>query len=155
MQKRQLILQAYDDLGYANYDFDMHPEMLSSGLTKLDNMITEWSGGGINLAYQLGAGMNEESGIPDIYNNAVISNLAIRLAGSIGKKIPAYLPIQAMTAMNFLIKGQVKPREQQMPVDFPLGAGHRTIYNRQFASTPTPRLNSDGEGGLWQDSDTE
>ena len=53
--KRQIVEQAFEELGLATYVFDMTPDQFDSALKRLDAMIAEWSIKGINLGYPITA----------------------------------------------------------------------------------------------------
>ena len=40
--KRQLLSQAYEEIGLANYVFDIQPEQEMSALRRLDAMVQSW-----------------------------------------------------------------------------------------------------------------
>ena len=48
--KRQIIEAACEEIGLANYAFDMQPEQLQAMMRRLDAMMAEWNAKGIRLA---------------------------------------------------------------------------------------------------------
>lgn len=84
--KRKIIEQAYSEIGYASYSFDLQPEQFESALVELNTMLAEWLLWGYDLSYNSATDeLNDESGIADGYIPAVYSNLAIRIAPELGR----------------------------------------------------------------------
>ena len=90
--KRQFIEQAFDEIGLASYAFDLTPEQMQSALRRLDTMIAAWNALGIRLGYPLPSSpqdsdLDEQTNVPDRSNEAIYTNLAIKLAPSYGKQV--------------------------------------------------------------------
>lgn len=86
--KRDIITQAYSEIGKADYEFDLLPEVLQSALRQLDAMLATWGTQGIRLGYAGGDGKGDidaESEVPGWAVEALYLNLAVRLAPSFGK----------------------------------------------------------------------
>jgi hypothetical protein len=138
--KRDLILQAFEDIGIASYDFDLSAEQLRSALRKLDTMVAGWIARNVRLPYPLPASpsdsdLDEQSGVPDIHVTAVTSNLAVLLAPGYGKTVSIELKIAARNGLSNLFSDAAMPDEMQMPGDMPAGAGNG--YSRPFLNPPT------------------
>lgn len=88
LSKREIIKEAYAELGKASYEFDLNPEDLQAALRKLDTMMASWNGMGVRIGYAGGQGSGDidvSSELPGWADDAIISNLAIRLAPGLGK----------------------------------------------------------------------
>lgn len=90
--KLQFVQAAFEEIGLAAYVFDLQPQQIESALRRLDAMMADWNGKGIRLAYPIpsspeNSNINAETGVPDSANEAIITNLAIRLAPSYGKQV--------------------------------------------------------------------
>lgn len=88
--KRQFIEAACEEIGLANYVFDMQPEQLQAALRRLDAMMAEWNAQKIRVGYPVpkspeDSSLSEETGVPDSAWQAIVSNLALRLAPTYGK----------------------------------------------------------------------
>jgi hypothetical protein len=88
--KRQFVVQAFEEIGYASYTYDIQPEQLQAGLRRLEAMMGTWNGRGIRLGYPLSsnpdsAELDVSSNVPDSANEAIYTNLAIRIAPIVGK----------------------------------------------------------------------
>ncbi len=137
--KGELVHSALNEIGIAEYDFDIGPEQTESALRRLDSMLAEWNAKGVVLGYPIpitadGSELSEDSNIPDSAWEAVITNLAIKLAPSYGKTVSPDTKISAKKAMNLLYSISTKPNEMQMNV-LPKGAGHKSTGSA-FTSGP-------------------
>lgn len=138
--KLDLINQAFEKFGLASYVFDLSPEQLQSAMRLMDTMIARWSAEGLRLGYPLPSGpntgsQNDDSGLSDMAVEAVITNLALRLAPTVGKETPMALRVEAKEAYNALLALSAPPPRMRLPGTMPLGAGNkpwRGGFNRQF-----------------------
>ena len=101
--------------------------------------MAEWSAKNIRVNYLMsgtpeGSSADDESGLPDSAWEAVITNLALRLAPSFGKQVAPELRVVAKGAYNTLVRFSVVPRERQLN-SLPRGAGHKTT---EYVFTPSP-----------------
>ncbi len=128
--KDQLVHGALEEIGIASYDFDIPPEASESALRRLDSMMMEWDGRGIYLNYPFGnpgeTSLSEDSGIPAFAWEAVITNLAVRLAPSYGKNVSSNTMITAKRALNAVLSKLTMPRKRQLDT-LPSGAGHKKV----------------------------
>jgi hypothetical protein len=153
--KRQFIAAAFDEIGLASYVFDLQPEQLEASLRRLDAMIAEWNAKGIRLGYPLPSSpeysdIDAESQVPDAANEAIILNLAIRLAAGYGKQPADDTRIYAKQGYNTLLSRAAMPPEQQFPSSLPLGAGNKPwrVYNNPYMPSPVDVVETGGEGDL-------
>ncbi len=142
--KGELVHSALDELGIADYDFDVIPEQLQSGIRKLDAMIMNWNGRGIILSYPISGTPNtpdpdSDSNIPDVAWEAVVTNLAIRIAPSYGKTVSPDTKITAKNAMNTLIAKYAQTPEMQLP-SMPKGAAYKNIDDRRWTRDPESEI---------------
>jgi hypothetical protein len=139
--KRQLIEQAFEEIGFASYAFDLQPEMIQSAARRLDALLAQWSGKGIRLGYPMGTNdLDAESNISDMDALAVYSNLAILLAPSRGKTPTNELKKAARSGYRELLNRFVKLYEKQLDHHAaPSGAGNQIVgtYGRRFPTPPT------------------
>lgn len=126
--KEQFVLAAFEEIGKADYAFDLQPEQLLAGLRRLDSMMAEWNGDGIRLGYPLPSSPSDsnysaDTNVPDKANTAIYANLAIRVAPIIGKTVSAETKMTARNAYRVLLNAATMPNEQQFPGTMPAGAG--------------------------------
>jgi predicted NBD/HSP70 family sugar kinase len=148
--KRQFVETAYEEIGIADYDFDLSPEQLNSGVRRLDGMMTEWNGRGIRLGYPVpGSPEDTDLDAPTVVPNwaweAVYLNLALRIAPMVGKDVSPDTKTNAFRAYNTVMGRSLTIPQVQMPATMPAGAGSRWrgvwgnyVIPPQNQSIPTP-----------------
>jgi hypothetical protein len=152
--KRQFVSAAFEEIGLAAYVFDLQPQQIESALRRLDAMMADWNGKGVRLGYPLpgspeNSDLDAESAVPDSANEAIITNLAIRLAPSYGKQVMVQTQTVARNAYQTLLSRATMPPEQQLPGTMPAGAGSKPWRgnNDPFLHKPEESLlaGQDGE----------
>lgn len=126
--KRQFVAQAFEEIGLATYVFDLQPQQLHSALHKLDAMMALWNGKGIRLGYPLPSNpqdsdLDEETPVPDSAHEAIYTNLALRIAGSLGRQPQDVTKVAARAGYEVLLSRAAMPMEQQFPGTLPIGSG--------------------------------
>lgn len=151
--KRQFVTAALEEIGLAAYVFDLQPQQIESALRRLDAMMAEWNAKGIRLAYPLPSSpelsdVDAESEVPDGANEAIITNLAVRLAPSYGKSVMPGTMVVAKEGYNTLLSRAAVPPEQQLPSTTPAGAGNKPwrTYDNPFLPTPVGQLQPGPDG---------
>ena len=146
--KRQFIEQAFDEIGLASYAFDLTPEQMQSALRRLDTL-------GIRLGYPLPSSpqdsdLDEQTNVPDSSNEAIYTNLAIKLAPSYGKQVMPDTKATAKESYNTLLSRAAMPVEQQMPSTMPSGAGNKPwrVYDNPFLRPPVDPVLAGGDGPI-------
>lgn len=129
--KGEIVIAALSQLGIADYEFDISDEEISSGVLRLDAMMSMWSSKSIRVPYNYVGGSDDNSGLPNTTIEAVISNLAIRLGASYGKQIPPDVRSIAKSGLNAILSESTRPRERQLGI-FPLGAGYKSVDTGVF-----------------------
>lgn len=148
--KREIVVQAFEEIGYASYIYDAMPEQLDSVLRSLNSMLASWNAIGIRIGYPIASNpndddLNQDSQITDSAIEAVYTNLAIRIAPRFGKTIPQELRQTAKSTYDNLLTKLAMPPGMQFPNTLPSGAGNkpwRSPY-RVFLDTPTDPLLAD------------
>lgn len=154
--KRDFVKQAFEEIGYASYVFDLEPEQLQSAMRKLDTMMATWNSKGIKLYYPLPSGpatgdLDDETGVPDAANEAIYTNLALRLAPTVGKQVSQDTRVAAKMAYNELLRRASTPPEMKFPRTLPAGAG-----NKPWRDQDDPFLRQDDDNiVLPPDNDVE
>jgi hypothetical protein len=149
--KRQFVTAALEELGLASYVFDASPEQLQSALRRLDALMAEWNGMGIRLGYPLPSSpddsdLDEETGVPDWANDAIICNLACRIAPSYGKQTLPATMATANRGLNAILSRFTGPIEKQLPSGMPLGTGNKN--SDPFTENPVDPLLAGPDGPL-------
>jgi hypothetical protein len=155
--KRELITQAFEEIGLASYVFDLTPDQLQSAMRRLDAMIASWNANGIRIGYPLpsspdAGNIDDDSGIPDAAVEAVYLNLALRLAPGFGKQVLPESKQHADMAYNCLANAAVLPTpERELPGTMPRGQGTKPWrnFNNPFVYQPTGNdIAAGGDGDL-------
>lgn len=127
--KRELVTNAFEEIGLANYVFDLQPEQLQAGLRRLDNMMATWNSRGLRLGYPLpdspgGSDLDQDSNITDEAIEAVVGNLGVRLAPMMGKTVSPDTKAAARSAYVALLNRRTNTLEKRIDVNaIPGGQG--------------------------------
>jgi hypothetical protein len=152
--KRQFVEAAFEEIGLANYVFDLQPEQLESAMRRLDAMIAEWNAKGIRLGYSMPSSpqdsdLSEPTFSPDSAWEAVITNLAIRIAPGYGKAVSPDTKMVAKDAYNTLLQRAAFPLEQQLPQTMPIGEGNKPWrWDDPYMPQPVDPVDTGPEGPL-------
>jgi hypothetical protein len=144
--KRQFVEQALEEIGVASYDFDLQPEQLQSALRTLDAMIASWNANGVRISYPLPSSpenseLDTETNVPDTANEAIYTNLAIRLASRFGKVVSQELKATALQAYSSLLAGYIEVEPRRYGYFLPVGAGNSGYgYNSAFFPNPADQF---------------
>lgn len=145
--KQQLVNQALEEIGKNPAIFNIDPDDMQSCLRTLDAMMGAWGGRGIRLGYALpsspeSSSLDDDSGLPDLANEAVYLGLAIRIAPRFGKTIPSQTLAGARDAFSAIQRMSAFPPEQQFRSGVPSGAGNKPYRdaNRPFLPPPVNPL---------------
>lgn len=140
--KRQFVEQAFEEIGLASYVYDLQPDQLQSACRRLDTMMATWNAKGLRLGYPLPStpedtSLDDETNVPDRANEAIVLNLAVKLAPSFGKVVSPDTRAGAKNAMRVLYS-YVAPIEMQLPDTLPSGAGNKPWRTSRDEYMPTP-----------------
>ena len=150
--KRQFITGAFEEIGLADYVFDLQPEQLQSALRRLDSMMMEWNAQGIRLGYPIASSpqdsdLDTETNTPDSAWEAVITNLAIRIAPGYGKAVSPDTKVSAKGAYNILLQRATYPLEQQLPSTMPIGQGNKPWrWDNPYVNRPADPVDAGPDG---------
>lgn len=153
--KRDIIGQAFAEIGLASYTFDLQPEQWEGALRRLDAMIAQWENKGIRLAWPLpvsyaNSSLDEDSNAPDTALEALYLNLAKRLAPGYGKTLSPDSKSLASEAYKTLLAQAAQPVPMQIDnMAIPAGAGWKYWRGTvdPFLNPPTNRL-AEGDDGF-------
>ena len=128
--KRQIIEQAFEEMGLASYVFDLTADQLESALRRLDLMVASWYLKNIRIGYPLpispeNSNIDQEVDTPMQANEALVLNLAVRLAPSYGKSLSPDTKANAKLTYDQLLIQAAAPIQLQYDKTLPLGAGYK------------------------------
>ena len=146
--KRDIVEQAFEEIGLASYVFDLQPQQLESALRRLDSMMATWNAKGIRLGYPLPSSpadsdLDQEIGVPDSAIEAMYLNLSVRISGGFGKTVSPETKASAKRAYNEVVANSALPIEMQLGnATIPSGAGNKgyRYYNDPFLRAPQDPL---------------
>lgn len=145
--KREIVEFAFEEIGLAAYVYDLTPDQLASAMKRLDMMLATWNADGIRIGYPLPSSPNnsdldDSSGTTDMATEAMVLNLAVRLAPGFGKTVSPDTKMGAKNSYDALIALSAMPNEMQFPSTLPSGAGNkpwrRTGRNEYFPEPAEP-----------------
>ena len=141
--KRQFVEQALDELGLSPFTYQLTTEQLTSALRRLDTLMAHWNAMGLRLGYPLPSSpgdsdLDEQTSVPDRANEAIIANLAMKIAPSYGKQVTQATAVAAKQALNTLFAFFAPAPEMQLPGTMPAGAGNKPwrTYDNPFLRPP-------------------
>ena len=154
--KRDMIDQAFSEIGMASYVFDLQDDQIADALRRLDAMMATWNGRGIRLGYPLPSSATssvatDPMNVPDRALEAIALNLAVRIAPGYGKAVSPDTKASAKSAYNQLIVHSAQPIERQLdPYSIPAGAGKKGWRQGSdpFLNTPVDPVLSGLDGVL-------
>lgn len=153
--KRQFVSAAFEEIGLASYAFDLQPQQFESALRRLDAMMASWNALGIRLGYPLPSSpqfsdIDAESEVPDSANEAIITNLAVKIAPGYGKQVMPDTKATAKETYNTLLSRAAAPLEQQLPGTMPSGAGNKPwrVYDDPFLRPPVDPVLAGQDGPI-------
>ena len=153
--KRQFVAAAFEEIGLASYAFDLQPQQFESALRRLDAMMASWNALGIRLGYPMPSSpqfsdLDAQSEVPDSANEAIITNLAIKLAPGYGKQVMPETKATAKETYNTLLSRAAAPLEQQLPGTMPSGAGNKPwrVYDDPFLRPPVDPVLAGQDGPI-------
>jgi hypothetical protein len=150
--KRQFVEEAFAEIGMASYVFDLQPQQLEGALRRLDTMLATWNGKGIRIGYPLPSSpedsdLDTETLVPDAANEAIITNLAVRIAPQYGKSLSMDTKVTAKQSYDMLLSRAAMPMEMQLPASMPRGAGAKA-YDDPFVDNPEEPILAGRDGQL-------
>ncbi|MCK5604441.1 hypothetical protein KAR91_21300 [Candidatus Pacearchaeota archaeon] len=153
--KRQFIAKAFEEIGLADYVYDLDPRQLESAMQRMDAMVATWNARGIRISYPIpsspeNSDLDAETTVPDSANQAIILGLAIQLAPGFGKAASPDTKTSFQDAYRHLASLSAQPIERQYPGTLPAGAGNkdRGSENQVFVNPPKDRLLAGGDNEL-------
>ena len=153
--KRQFVAAAFEEIGMASYAFDLQPQQFESAMRRLDAMMASWNALGIRLGYPLPSSpqfsdLDAQSEVPDSANEAIITNLAVKIAPGYGKQVMPDTKATAKETYNTLLSRATAPLEQQLPGTMPSGAGNKPwrVYDDPFLRPPVDPVLAGQDGPI-------
>lgn len=148
LTNREIIDQAYTEIGLGLYAYEKQAEDYQSSLIRLRALLSEWTASGAAGGYS-GGDLDDDSGIPSDGERGVICGLAMDLAPSFGKATAPETKIAARRGKRLMMRKSMNiPRRATSWQDIPAGAGWKYEDRINFAQhdpdvTPDERYEND------------
>lgn len=128
--KRDLVLEAFGEIGMNANIFNVTPTDLEGALRRLDFLMAGWNAKGIRLGYAMPSGadtgsLDDDSGLPDAALETVVCSLAIRIAPGYGKQLTQTTLAVAKSGYDTLLADAARPLPMGVPAGMPRGAGSK------------------------------
>lgn len=150
--KREFIVAALEEIGLTSA-YDLAADELAASLKRLDNMMATWNANGLRLGYPLpdtpsASNIDDNTNVPDRANEAIVTNLAVKLAPMYGKTVSQDTKVSASQAYRVVANYAVAPLPRAMPNDaVPAGAGWKAPLD-PFFPAPEEEIDVGPDGEL-------
>lgn len=145
--KRDVIKQAFAEIGKSDYEFDIDPESTQLALRQLDAMMAQWALQGIRVAFSGGDGKGEvdlDVNVPMWAVEGLYLNLALRLAPPFGKTLSVQTLANAREGKDTIRAGALQgSNNARSPVGY---AGAGSYFNN--LPIDIQGLQTGGDGAL-------
>lgn len=144
--KLQFVHKAMAEIGIAQSQFQLPPEDIQDAVATLDAMMAEWNGWGIRVQYPVDdpewTDWSTPTMVPDRAWQAIITNLALRLAPAYGKTPMPSTMAAARNGYNLLLARRTGMPQMQLPGTMPQGAGNKPwrYWNGPFINPPQQEI---------------
>lgn len=136
--RRDIINQAYAELGLAEYNFDITPEEMAHARRRLDSMMAQWETI-VSMGYFMpsnpdDSNVDDETNLPQGVIDAVALNLAVQLAPGLGKTPSMLTMVGAKNGKNYALAQFAVIPQKQYSGNLPVGSGNKPLpgYNGYF-----------------------
>jgi len=147
--KRQILTEAFEEIGLAGYIFNLAPADVMSALRKLDALVASWEASGLTYGWPFSSNPNDsdpddEITVPDAAIQPLVCNLALRIAPSFGKQASIETRSAALSGLNILRTQRAFIPKQQFADNVPIGSGNYRGSTLQPYFTPENPINANG-----------
>lgn len=136
--KRQIILDAYEEIGLGPSAYSPNGADIQSALRRLDALMAQYAGMSAAAGWPYGGGADQETGLPFQYQRAVITGLAVDLAPAVGRSPSPQTLTAAAQGRNLMMRDGVKPLPKALDtLAIPAGQGHKNQYRNNLPNYDT------------------
>lgn len=127
LTKREIIAQAFEEIGLGAYAYNAQPEDLQTALTRLNALLAFWAGeGAVTEADSTGRDLDTASNVPVDAEEGVICALAVRIAPSYGKTPSPDTKARGRQGHNLMMRKNIAlPTRKADFASVPAGAGYK------------------------------
>ena len=127
-----ILRQALQQILVQASEADLEPTELYDALMTMNGMMAEWEARGWNLGYTELDNIGSQVTIPPGSRQAVIHNLAIRLAPQYGGEVPPALIQSAREGLDAVSRLALRAINTPKPPTLPIGSGNERYYSRAY-----------------------
>lgn len=129
--RRDIIIQAYAELGLAEYNFDLSAEELATARRRLDSMMAQWETL-VSIGYYMPSNpddsdVDDQTNLPQGVIDAVALNLALQLAPGLGKTPSPLTMVGAKDGKNRVLAQFAVIPQKQYSGNLPVGSGNKPM----------------------------
>tara|TARA_R110000868_G_C10972674_1_gene770772 strand:+ start:37667 stop:38176 length:510 start_codon:yes stop_codon:yes gene_type:complete len=129
--RRDIVVQAYGELGLYEYNYDLSPEELSTARKRLDSMMAQWELR-VSTGYYMPANpddsdLDDDTNLPQGVIDGVALNLAIQLAPGLGKTPSALTMVAAKQGKDAVFAFFAVIPQKQYSGNLPVGSGNKPL----------------------------
>lgn len=155
--KREVILQAYSELGLAEYNFDLSPDEMGTARKRLDRMMAAWEMK-VSTGYMIPVNPDDsdegdECGVPDGIIDAMALNLAVALAPGLGKALTLETRAGAKKGYDAMLGFLAKIPRTKYPNTLPVGSGNKPLPGRREYFQERPDITTTNNGSTFDGDD--
>ncbi len=149
MLKGEYVSGAYEQLAIWGITADPEPQEIVKALVRLNGLMLQWENRNIFLGWNVGAeDPNDESGLPDWAQEAVFTNLALKIAPLYGRMATTDQKQEAANAYEAITLNNLCNMEY--PDTMPVGAGNQRYgySSRRFFVETDPETGDQCNTGI-------
>lgn len=127
-----IINDAFNDLEIKSAEVDLTDSEINTGIRYLNRLMVTLAADGFNVGYTKVVTKDDETDIPDWFEDAVITTLAIRLAPGFGITLRPSIAVAASELIVAARKRIVHLHKPLYPNSLPIGSGNYQGDNSKY-----------------------
>lgn len=154
----EVIIDALDQILVRASESPLEADETQSAIRALNNMMTAWDADGLPLGFELVTGPGDPVTVPDSTLEAIIFNLAVRLAPQFGVTVGPGLAINARQSFQSLTLQIVRISPSAFPSNTPVGTGVSDDFgfsDERFFKGREAQLENELDGAILLETGTE
>ena len=132
-----IINDAFNDLEIKSAEVALTPSEINIGIRYLNRLMVAFAASGLNVGFSKVQNENDETNIPDWFEDTVTTHLAIRLAPGFGAEVSPALVVAAQKMITIAEKRLVHLHTPVYPNTLPIGSGNYQGDNTRFYQDST------------------
>lgn len=143
LTKRDIVDQAFEEIGLGPYQYDIQPEDRETGLKRLDNLMAEWASKGIETGYPVAfdpgqSDLDQDSGLSAAMVRGIVAQVAVDIAPGYGKTVSPDTKVTASTGYKNALRMSVTVPNKAINTRLtPAGAGNKNRWRHSLVDERT------------------